>query len=45
LIIAYVHWLSHRGLIDEDGLKQESSMWDVNDHVKRKSEWVGPNVS
>ncbi|KAG7566960.1 hypothetical protein FFLO_01339 [Filobasidium floriforme] len=45
LIIAYVLWLSHRGLVDEDGLKQGASMWDANDYVKRKSEWVGPNVS
>jgi hypothetical protein len=45
LIIAYVLWLSHHGLVDEDGLEQGASMWDVNDHVKGKSEWVGPNVS
>lgn len=45
LVIAYVLWLAHHGHIQETGLGRNSTMWEVNDHVKGKSEWVGPNVS
>ena len=47
LVIAYVLFLSHHDLLPPgtNGLPPKATMWQVNDYVKEKSEWIAPNVS